>query len=1224
MIKHDIQRFKGFIELSNCENRVDFFARLKQVYQGFGIGQGLDVAELQSAWENGTDLPLDWRQALAAQTPIDQQAYDYFDSFKPSERLRSALFTGEPAAHWLAQGEHLAVLCAPLVRPRTLHHVLKLDTSTLSADQDSGYDATLGAGLREWAQQIADGTGQWGPVNRWLATAGAAPGMLAEILAERTVSVANVVDLSGLRLLLVLVRERLLLDQTSDDSWIDLLLTHLRNLAPTWEIRHLQSPLLWLHNYTLPLLRSLCASPRLEQMLTDEDGTERWLVEGLFQDLRAVELVVLPNDRYLHLVNNTTGMSFANLELTGALALQYPDCALKYQQRLFARRQIVNPTLDTPEAQAWYLSVIDQLDSYFFEKLFNQVGSRSTAEQLHQMISLYLCPREEQRFPWELLARLNNAEHLYSYLDCKNVLFRNQLPDCLFKLATTQPDEAPSQADTEDSYDELPNTYVKHAQNWAVLLRACERYPNLFVGTLQAHTLKRDDLERWELVWNKVEGEARVQVAGAFLEACTHKRYGAQALLVVERLYAQGAEPWFRAITHGESYYLHSELETFSRVETPLLQLLPALAARYLAVDDEWATDADPDHLAIRAGVVRALVTYPQAFAELDEKWRIRLLAVFDDCALLACADAVAKLFTSSSKTLREPAVALIARSSAAAIEAANLLAAPTKARKLVLIGLAKTSEPAGLELVNRYFKDPAHDDFSRGLSLDALERGGYSLAGLDAWADADLATLQAQAAGLKIPAAVSKYWNEEFSTLFAPLEDALGLQLLQLLFEASEQLPRRARHLLDLLPAGRRSDFALLGVQQWAAANGAVELNWLLLTLPLYGDERIANELVKAIKDWKKVRKVKASAAMHLLCQLPGNFGVSQARDLWESGKFSDSIEIAAKEALSAAAERRGMSLGEFLEQLVPDFGLTHQGLVLDVGPYQYVVRIRPDLSLLVQDENGKISKSLPKAKTGEDADKRSVAENQFKALAKNLKPVFKQQVKRLSRLFLLGSAWPSDTWQKLFIQHPLMAVLAQAVVWSADDAHGQPLQRFRPAEGGELIDLNDEPWSLPADAVVHVTHPLELEEAERAAWVTHFADYQLESPIEQWTTQIVVPEAGILAADRLPLPAGKQLNRGKFGSLVEKWGYIKGQAGDGARVNEHIWRADGGRWLVTLNHGDIDVYFDAEAKVSLENIEVHRRGAKGFERQRLGDLPRAFLNTLLSQAQTLEANAL
>lgn len=1217
MLSYDDQRFQGFSTLCECNGDSDFLVRLKTLYAELGIGQALDFAELENAWSNNAELPQAWRLELARQTPLELQSASP-SGHRQAAQLQLALFPGKATPEWIVRGDNLVLLCAPLVRPSGLVYLLKFQSSWIKEDRRSGYDATLGAGLRQWATQIAEGQGAWEPVTRWLREAGSDPALLGTTLdaQQEPISIDTVSELSALRLLLVLVREQLLLGKRSAEGWVELLMACLSTLEDCGPLRRLPVELGMAHHYCLPLLKQLAGSPRLAEMLKDEEGRGRGGLGSLFGVLAMGALFCESPQRFGQLVASMADVVLQRLHLSSDFSRRYPQCALVFEQQRFARCQSISPQLESPEGMHWYLSILGQLSSYAFDSVAKKLLEHGSVEQVQQAIARHVVPNPSQHFPYDLLKRLDDVELLYSYLSSKNDYLRDLTAHRLLELATVR------QSDIED--DEVPGAYTPHPDNWKVLLEATAKYPALFVQTLSDYGPYRDDLARWELIWNKVSGDDRVRVAENFLRSLEHDTHRGDAIVqVIERLFEQDSKPWFTYIAEESGYHLDNQIGIIGKRQTPLLRMLPAMAARYLMESVGWFSSGGKDPLSAIGSVNRALVSYPQAYAELEEKARIKLLPLFDDASLLACAETLCKLFASSSKLLRDPAVALVARSRPETLEASGLLEAAPKARKLVLIGLALSSEPAMVELIARHFKDKAHDEYSRGLSLDALERAGKSLKGLDDWADADLASLQAQAVGLKVPAAVSKYWNDEFSAVLAPLGDALGLQLLQILHAGSEQLPRRARQLFDYLPAGRRSDFALLGARQWIAANGAVEVDWLLQTLPIYGDERIANELAKAVKDWKKIRKQKASAAMRLLCQLPGNFGVALARDLWESGKFSESIENSAREALTEAAQRRGMMLDEFLEQLVPDFGLTHQGLVLDVGPYQYLVRMRPDLSLVVSDEKGKTSKSLPKAKAGEDADKRSLAENQFKALAKNLKPVFKQQSKRLTRLFQLGSSWPAATWQRLFVEHPLTAVIAQSVVWSAEDAQGQPLKRFRPAEDGELIDLDDEPYSLPADAQVHATHPLELDEAERQAWVQHFADYKLSSPIEQWNTPVVVPEADMLVAERLSLPTDRALNRGKFASLVDKWGYIKGQAGDGAQIREHTWLLDGGRWLVTLNHDDIDVYFDPDATVSLENIEVHRRGGNGFERQSLGQLPPAFLNTLLVQAQTLLAHA-
>ncbi|PTQ73853.1 DUF4132 domain-containing protein [Pseudomonas sp. GV071] len=1218
MSTHDKSRFEAFIALASSTDEADFLARLQATYNRMGIGAELDFAALAQAWQQGVEPPLAWRMALAVATPFELDAYEYFDSYKPVYQLLGCLFHGAPTAEWIERGQRLAVLCAPLIRSRTLLHLLKVNEEGLTGDLDQDYDATLGEGLRSWAQQLAKGTGEWEAVSQWLRDAGSDPALLAKALASEQgpLALPTLMALAGLRVMLLLVREQLLLPERGNDTWADLLLVTQRDFNDNWQLlQRVPAPGLH-HHYALPLLQALAASPRFAELLAEPSDRYYRLLRTLFHDLHLS--LALPREprAFGQLLARASNEALSAIRLADGFVAASPDCALLFEQEQFRRNQTLYPRLHSAEARAWYLSVIGQCRGYEFQAVLKVLQEGADKALLHQVLTEHFCTREDERYPSDLLQQIDNAEHLYSYLTANNAEFVASVAQRLFEVASVRKVRA-------GANDEKPGAYEKHPQNWAVLLRASEHFPALFAREVNAYFVNRDDPARWQLLWNLIDAEQQVGLVEQIFHASTNKPFSAQVLALLEQLYSQSPAPLLAYIGKGHGYYLDQQFSVLSKHGGPLLQLLPAMAARCLSDSNSAFKGRSKAAQASQAAVRAALLSYPQAFAMLEEKARIKLLALFDDSTVLACAAGLATLFESKSKTLREPALALIARSSPATLEGSGLLAAPAKARKLVLAGMAMATEPAMLAMVSRHFDDEAHDEHSRGLSRNALEQGGVVVSAADPVASVDLATLQAQAVGLKIPAAVKKYWNDEFAAALAPLGEPLALQLLVSLFEAGKQLPRRAEQLLEYVPAGRRADFAWLGVRQWVAGNGAVELDWLLLTLPVYGDDRIANELVAAVKAWAKLRKQKASAALQLLCQLPGNFGVAQARELWESGKFSPAIVIAAREALTEAATRRGLGLGEFLEQLVPDFGLGPQGLVLDMGPYQYLARIRPDFSLAVFDDSGKALKTLPKAKPGEDADKRSLAENQFKVLSKNLKPVVSQQHKRLSRLLQTGSSWSVAVWQKLFIEHPLMAVIAQSVVWSVTDAKGQPVARVRPTDGAQLIDLNDEPYNLPDAARLHVTHPLELDKAERAAWVSHFADYKLESPIEQWSTPVVAASAEILASDSVKLATGKTLNRGKFGSLVEKWGYNKGAAGDGAQIIEHTWRVDGGNWLVTLNHGDIDVYFAANDKVELDSIDVHRRVGDVYKRQRMSELPAAFLNTLLSQAQQLAALA-
>lgn len=1191
-----------FNELTSAADEAEFLQRLERIYAQLGIGEGLDFGAVRQYWQDGVELPKAWRQALAQRLCLTRTEFDRNQNFR---RLYGWALAGRAPEHWLDCWERLVVLLSPLTPP-----IVKLpcaDDGPVCLDTQL-WDRALGESMRDWAGALAEGVRGWEGVHAWLVRAGANPACLTETLAEGW-HAQRLYSLAGMLQYLTLVREQLQRESIGDDAWIDLLLGYRDSLAGSFE--HV-FPDAQRHQLLLPPLRALAASPRLYEVLQLKKGLSAemnqvfhrlglGLVLGESAERFAEVLGQLPDEVVLGLWLYRSDLSFYE---------QCPAAALLLVQRCFECSGKFEVRLETPEAQAWYHQVIDRVpvDTRRFQHVMQMLAARLEEAELQGLIDRLIAPAPQAKLGRGMLEGITQVEPLCAWLDSCNASLRRQAAWRLHTLAI-----APAESDEKL----LPEV-------WDRLVAASQRHPAPFIEELSAGRLVagEDTSERWLLLWRACEeAELRLQLLSLALSGLG-KTGNAELLTLLETLYGEAPE-LFRRYVEEHPYYYHllPVMAALARQDTPLLALVPLMAGRHVL--ESAGAGCRPDPLPA-AAVCRALVAFPEAFASLESKAQLKLLPLLDDAALVACGPALAELFAGTSKTLREPAVTLLSRCSPEAIEGSGLLQAAPRARRLALIGMALSADPAMAGPILRHIDDPAHDDYSRSAGLDALERAGHPLEGLDPWAGLDLAALQAQVGKCKVPAAVGKCWTPELAELLAPLGEPLGKRLLVTLAEGGETLPRPARQVLARLPAGRRSDFALLCVEQWIAANGATAVDWLLLPLVEYGDERAANALVKAVKDWKKVRKLKASEAIHLLCSLPGNYGVSQVRELWESGKFSESILANARQALSEAAERRGMGLEEFLEQLVPDFGLDRDGLQLDLGPWQYRVRIRPDLSLVVLNEKGKASKSLPKARAGEDPDLRSLAENQYKALAKNLKPVLKQQAARLTRALQLGSRWPAASWRRLFAEHPLLAIVSQAVVWAAEDADGQPLGRFRPDQAGELIDLQDEPFTLAEGAQVHIAHPLELDEAERAAWTEHFADYELVSPIGQWETAVYRASAEELDASRLTRAEGSRLQRGRFGGLVEKWGYLKGAGEDGARIYEHTWSLDGERWRITLAHDGVSVFFDPDEEVEVETLSVYKREADGYRRQRLGDLPPALLNTLLAQAETLKAESL
>ncbi|WP_220813606.1 DUF4132 domain-containing protein [Pseudomonas paralcaligenes] len=1197
--------------LAQAKDEADFLQRLASAYQRHSIGTGLDFAGVERYWRAQADLPDEWRRALAQNAYLHNQGASNFYIGDRVKAFYGWALADRPAEAWLDRWERVILLFSPFASSGSLGRTW---LPSASGAGQRAWERVAGTLMKAWARDIATGEGGWLAVHQWLLAAQADPACLSDALVEWQELPLFVVErLIGLRLFMTIIREQLQLDEVTPERWIDLLLVNAGSISrspddtdfPYGVARNVR------HQFHLPLLKLLVESPRLREIL-GADSARDFPASEIFGDLNLAVLVAEPLDGFRRLLEGTSKEVLAGLWGNGEFHARCPEAALMFHQRKFELGAGFSTDLNSPKALEWYGEVIAKIpsDSRDFAEILEKLADHLDEAALHDLIVRVLANDPQARPCFRLLDKVADVDRLRSYLKSPNASLPGMAAVRLLELATVL-----RNADDEDGWGR--DAWVPEPGNWEVLTQVSRDYPALFIDCLDAGDLwrGRDRIERWTLLWSAAgDADDRLKI----IEKCfAYDGLGSDTehaglMAFVETLFDEAPQLFHRYVEEAYDDSLKRVVVVLGGHQTPLLQLLPSMAGRFLTLGSR------PRPAVVQA-VRRALLAHPSAFADLDEKAQITLLPLFDDACLEACADALSRVFASNSKTLRVPAVSLVARCAPQVLLRSGLLDAAPKARKPVLIGMALSPDPAMAEPIAQHIADKAHDEYSRSVSLDALERAGYPLQGLDPWAGIDLAGLQAQARGAKVPSAVGKCWNDAFASLLAPLGEPLGQFLLAILAEGGEVLPRRARQILAFLPAGRRSDLALLGVEQWIAADGATAQDWLLLPLEPYGDERAANALVKAVKDWKKVRKQKASAAIRLLCRLPGNYGVSQVRELWESGKFSDSIMQNARLALTEVAQKQDMTLEEFLEQLVPDFGLQRDGLKLDVGPTVYTVRIRPDLSLAVLDEKGKAGKSLPKAKAGEDPDKRSLAENQYKALTKNLKPVLKQQARRLTRALQLGTSWPAETWRRLFAEHPLMACIAQGVVWAAESADGQPLARFRPDDTGALIDLQDRDFALADGARVHIAHPLELEEDERAAWVQHFADYALVSPIGQWEIVVVRPSAEELQASELARAKGACLSRGKLGSLLERWGYLKGEAGDGAMVNEHYWSLDGERWLMSLDHSGISVFFDPDEEVEVGTFTVSKREEEGYVRQRMEDLPPALLNTLLAQAETL-----
>ena len=197
--------------------------------------------------------------------------------------------------------------------------------------------------------------------------------------------------------------------------------------------------------------------------------------------------------------------------------------------------------------------------------------------------------------------------------------------------------------------------------------------------------------------------------------------------------------------------------------------------------------------------------------------------------------------------------------------------------------------------------------------------------------------------------------------------------------------------------------------------------------------------------------------------------------------------------------ASERGWSDEELADRTVPTAGFDGDGLLrLSYGDREFTGRLTSDFKIEVSDGAGRTRKSLPPARSGEDAEVVRAAKKRLSAARKEAKEVLTLQSERLYEAMCASRTWSAREWGELLADHPLVGRLVTRLIWTAAPPEGGPLT-FRPTEDGELIGVDDAVVEFEPHAVVSLAHRVQLADEEAAAWRQHLADYGVEPLFDQ-----------------------------------------------------------------------------------------------------------------------------
>ncbi|MGR8933964.1 MAG: DUF4132 domain-containing protein [Gammaproteobacteria bacterium] len=316
------------------------------------------------------------------------------------------------------------------------------------------------------------------------------------------------------------------------------------------------------------------------------------------------------------------------------------------------------------------------------------------------------------------------------------------------------------------------------------------------------------------------------------------------------------------------------------------------------------------------------------------------------------------------------------------------------------------------------------------------------------------------------------------------------------------------------------------------------------ILALAAYAEPA---EAVLVLKRYMKDHYMRRAQIEAILTALAGNDDPTVIQLLLAVARRhrTNSIQEKAKELVAAIAARNGWSHDELADRTIPTAGFESDGTqILSYGARHLLLKLGGDLSLLLENEAGKVLKALPAPRQDDDADAVKQAKADFANSKKELKQVLDMQSQRLYEAMCVGRAWQGAEWRTYLLQHPIMQRLVQRVVWHVES--GAETRRLRPTAELELIDLDDEAFDLADDAHIRVAHVSQMSQEEAKTWLKHFKDEKLKPLFEQFSLpQHALTEAE-LNAKQLDYRQGWMTDTFTLRGVLSKRGYQRGQAED------------------------------------------------------------------------------
>ncbi len=431
------------------------------------------------------------------------------------------------------------------------------------------------------------------------------------------------------------------------------------------------------------------------------------------------------------------------------------------------------------------------------------------------------------------------------------------------------------------------------------------------------------------------------------------------------------------------------------------------------------------------------------------------------------------------------------------------------------------------------------------------------------------------------------------------------------------------------------RDEFAWKLFQHWQDDGFPSKEKWAMGALGHLGDDGCVLKLTPMIRVWPgESQHARAVFGLECLRAIGSSVALMQLSGIAQKLKFKG-LKTKATEFVDQIAKEKGMTRHELEDRIVPDCGLDEQGKrEFSFGSRSFSFVLGSDLKAMVRDDTGKVRTDLPKPSGKDDTTVAEESLAEWKLMKKQIKEVATIQSARLENAMVTGRRWSQDDFQLLVVRHPLMTHLAQKLIWGTFDSKGKLSSTFRITEEKDYANVSDDATKLPKDHMVGLVHPLEMTEAERAAWGEVTSDYEIVAPFAQLGRDVFTLEKGEEKGESLDRFKGLKLYAPTLVFALEKMGWIRGVAMDGGCFDEHSKQFPAANVTAVVHYdGTVGMgYIDPTELLTLESVYFmpgmrspsgYGWEQKGAKKCKLGSVNAIVISEVLADMQVLKSKA-